>query len=72
MIANIKHAIRTKATTEIGGGSFDHKELSEFLGHYRAMQSALEAARLLCSNLQNGGEGHMTLVDNFHILDDTI
>ena len=38
---------------------------------YRAMEKALEAARLLCANLANGGQGHMTLVNNFHNLDNS-
>lgn len=29
------------------------------------MERALEAARLLCANLRNGGVGHMSLVENF-------
>lgn len=69
IIANIKHAIHNKESVSIGGGVFDHKELADFLGHYRSMQDALEAARLLCANLQHGGVGHMTLVENFDIND---
>jgi len=33
---------------------------------------ALEAARLLCANLRHGGQGHMTLVDNFQEVDEAI
>jgi hypothetical protein len=72
IIANLKHAVWNKESVKIGGGTFDHKELADFLGHYRSMQDALEAARLLCANLQNGGVGSETLVDNFQILDEKI
>ena len=72
IIANIKHAIRSKEPALIGGGSFDHKELADFLGHYRSMQDALGAARLLCANLDNGGVGSATLRDNFRLQDDKI
>jgi hypothetical protein len=34
------------------------------------MQRALEAARLLCANLDNGGTGHQALVNHFRELDD--
>ncbi len=33
------------------------------------MEKALQAARLLCANLEHGGTGHMALVDNFQRLD---
>lgn len=72
IIANIKHAVWNKEVAHIGGGSFNEKELADFLGHYRAMQDALEAARLLCANLDNGGVGSATLVDNFRLQDDKI
>jgi hypothetical protein len=72
MIANLKHAAWNKETVSIGGGTFDHKEVADFLGHYRAMQDALEAARLLCANLDNGGVGSATLVDNFRLQDDKV
>ena len=42
-------------TTPVGG--VDNKE------------KTLEAARLLCANLRNGGTGHMTLVDRFEEID---
>ncbi len=38
----------------------------------KTMNEALEAARLLCANLRNGGTGHMTLVENFDKLDGAI
>lgn len=72
ILANIKHAIRNKEPAQIGGGSFDHKELASFLGHYLFMQDALEAARLLCANLDNGGVGRATLVDNFRLRDEKV
>ncbi len=33
------------------------------------MEEALKAARLLCANLEQGGQGHMTLVQNFYKYD---
>lgn len=38
----------------------------------KVMEEALEAARLLCANLRQGGQGHMTLVDDFCQKDDKI
>lgn len=72
IIANLKKAAFDRETLTIGGGIFNHKEIADFLGHYRSMQDALEAARLLCANLQNGGVGSNTLVDNFQIQVDKI
>ena len=37
-----------------------------------AMEKALEAARLLCANLDNGGIGSARLVDNFRNFDDKV
>lgn len=72
VITNLKHAFHNRETVQIGGGSFTPNQIAEFLGHYRAMQNALEAARLLCANIGNGGVGMQTLADNFGILDDAI
>jgi hypothetical protein len=33
---------------------------------------ALEAARLLCANLDNGGVGHKSLVENFRKMDEEV
>jgi uncharacterized protein (UPF0335 family) len=38
----------------------------------KIMNDALQAARLLCANLDNGGVGHKTLVENFRKLDEEI
>lgn len=36
------------------------------------MRDALQAARMLCANLETGGTGHMSLVENFRKLDEKI
>jgi hypothetical protein len=65
---NLTRAAFDHETITIGGGQFSAEEI---LKEYRAMEKALEAARLLCANLANGGHGHMTLVNNFHNLDNS-
>lgn len=73
MIDNLKQAVLNKQTIKIGGATFYHKGLEDFLGHYRSMQDALVAARLLCENLEKGGDGlTATLVDNFRIQDEKV
>lgn len=67
--ANLSQAAFNHETILIGGGQFHAKELYE---HYQAMEAALEAARLLCINLSNGGQGHMALVKNFQEKDDMV
>jgi hypothetical protein len=59
MIANLKHAAW-------------NKEVADFLGHYQAMKDALEAAKLLAANIERGGVGSQTLVDNFHLCVDKV
>lgn len=71
-LANLKHAIRNKQSVEIGGGIFNTQELTEVYKTIQSMDDALQAARLLCANLDNGGHGKQTLIDNFRILDDKI
>lgn len=46
----------------------DNVDTSYLRDQFTKMQTALGDARLLCANLRRGGQGHMTLVENF---DDT-
>jgi hypothetical protein len=43
--------------------------LRETISELTKMENALQAARLLCANLEHGGYGHAALVDNFQRLD---
>lgn len=72
MVANLKGAIHDRKPAEIGGGTFSVDEMTDVVKTIKAMEDALSAARLLCANLERGGEGHATLVDNFRLLDDSI
>ena len=38
----------------------------------KVMEEVLQAARLLCANLDNGGVGHKSLVENFRKLDEEV
>ena len=71
-LANLNQAIRNKQSCEIGGGIFNTKELAEVYKNIQAMDNALDAARVLCANLDNGGIGKQTLIDNFRLLDESI
>ena len=72
MVANLKHAIRKHKPADIGGGTFSVDEMTDVVKTIQAMEDALKAARLLCANLERGGEFHATLVDNFRLLDESI
>lgn len=65
-----------KLRAEIKARNKEQNDLEEQRNHNAdcvfARDKALEAARLLCANLDNGGHGHMTLVENFHNIDDKI
>jgi hypothetical protein len=44
-------------------------DVSYLRDQFAKMQTALGDARLLCANLRHGGQGHMTLVENFQDTD---
>lgn len=71
-IQTLKCAVFNKETLRIDGADFSSDECKEILRAIQAQQNALDAANLLCANLRRGGNGHMTLVDNYEILCDRI
>ena len=48
------------------------KEGQELIRFVQRQNAALQAARLLCANLDNGGQGYQTLVETFRNLHDNI
>jgi hypothetical protein len=66
IIANIKHAIREKQTANIGGGTFNATELNDFLNTIKVMEDTIHAGKLLCANLERGGVGQQSLIENFY------
>lgn len=63
-MTNINEIIATLDASGEGRLAYDLAQM------IRQKDDALEAARLLCANLDNGGVGHMTLVEHFRSLDE--
>lgn len=63
---------RSEAQREKARADKLERELNALINKHCDTDNILEAARLLCVNLDNGGVGHKALVENFRKLDDAI